>query len=181
MSNSTGVPVVKPDEPEGAGRNNRGRFQRNRRGFNNNNNNNRNQLSRFEGREPSLKGFIDDVTGERNPDQYIKTTKEIVNYVGRTYTKFTSEFINAVNDLELDDPEEPANPDPRNQIEFELWKLDIKEHRLKMQEYANFRAGLYNVVFGQCTESLQDKLKSHENYNDLNQNGIELLALIKEL
>jgi hypothetical protein len=70
------------------------------------------------------------VTGEGNPDQYIKTTKEIVNYVGRRYTKFTSEFSNAVNNLELDDPEGPENPN--NQVAFELWKLDIKEHLLKV-------------------------------------------------
>jgi hypothetical protein len=53
------------------------------------NNNSRNVQTRFERREPSLQGFIYDATGERNPYQYIKTTKEIVNYVGRTYTKFT--------------------------------------------------------------------------------------------
>ena len=34
---------------------------------------------KFEGRVPSLKGFIYDATGEQNPDQYIKTTKEIIN------------------------------------------------------------------------------------------------------
>jgi hypothetical protein len=52
--------------------------------------------TRFEGREPSLKGYIYDSTGERTPDQFIKTTKEIINYVGRTYTKYTAEFTQAV-------------------------------------------------------------------------------------
>jgi hypothetical protein len=56
--------------------------------------------TQFEGREPSLKGFIYDSTGERSPDQYIKTTKEIINYVGRTYTKYTAEFTQAVRDLQ---------------------------------------------------------------------------------
>ena len=54
--------------------------------------------TRFEGREPSLKGFIYDYSGERKPDQFIKTTKEVVNYVGRTYTKYTAEFTQAVRD-----------------------------------------------------------------------------------
>jgi hypothetical protein len=40
-----------------------------------------------------------------------------------------------------------------------MWKLEVRDHRAKAQEYTNFRAGLYNVVFGQCTEALQDKLK----------------------
>lgn len=37
----------------------------------------------FEGTEPTLKHFIYYMTGEQSPDQYIKTTKEIVNYMGR--------------------------------------------------------------------------------------------------
>ena len=87
---------------------------------------------KFEGREPSLKGFIYDATGERNPDQYIKMTKEIINYVGRTYTKYTAEFTQAVRDLQLGAPTAPENPDPNNALAFEVWKLDIKEHRVKV-------------------------------------------------
>jgi hypothetical protein len=141
----------------------------------------RNQ-TKFEGREPSLKGFIYDSTGERSPDQFIKTTKEVINYVGRTYTKYTAEFTQAVRDLELVVPMPPANPDPNNPIAFEMWKLEVKEHRVKEQEYSNFRAGLYNVVFGQCTEALQDKLiKSHSDFPNAYQDGIALLTIIKTL
>ena len=135
----------------------------------------------FEGREPSLKGFVYDSTGERSPDQFIKTTKEIVNYVGRTYTKYTAEFTQAVRDLELADPPAPAAPDPTNVVGFEMWKLDIKDHRAKQLAYSNFRAGLYNVVFGQCTEALQDKLKSHTDFPNAYQDGIALMAIIKTI
>ncbi len=128
-----------------------------------------------------MSGYIYDVTGERNPEQYIKTTKEVINHVGRTYPKYKTEFMTAIVNLELDDPEQPPNPDPTDQIAFELWKLDIKDHRAKVEEYANFRAGLYNTVFGQCTEGLQAKLKSHQDFRAADQDGIELLALIKEL
>jgi hypothetical protein len=44
----------------------------------------------FEGREPTLKGYIYDLTGEKMPDQYIKTTKEIKAYIRQMYTKFTA-------------------------------------------------------------------------------------------
>jgi hypothetical protein len=37
-----------------------------------------------------------DYTGERNPEQWIRTTKEIATYVGRTYKKYTAEFTEAV-------------------------------------------------------------------------------------
>jgi hypothetical protein len=75
--------------------------------------------SRFEGREPSLKGHIYDWTGECNPDQYIKTTKEIINYVGRTYNKYTGDFMQVVRDLDLDNPPAPADPEPDNLLAFE--------------------------------------------------------------
>ena len=106
---------------------------------------------------------------------------EIINYVGRTYTKYTAEFTQAVRDLELVDPTPPPNPDPTNPIAFEMWKLEVKDYRTKEQEYSNFRAGLYNVVFGQCTEALQDKLKSHTDFLNAYQNGIALLTIIKTL
>ena len=64
--------------------------------------------------------------------------KEIINYVGRTYTKYTAEFTQAVRDLQLDAPATPMNPDTADALAFKLWKLDIKEHWVKEQEYANF-------------------------------------------
>jgi hypothetical protein len=57
-----------------------------------------------------------------------------VNYVGHTYNKFTSEFTDAV----IIDPEPPSDPDPGNQFGFEIWKLNTKEHQMRMQEYSNF-------------------------------------------
>jgi hypothetical protein len=44
--------------------------------------------------------------------------------------------------LELDDPETPASPASTNQLEFEVWKLDIKEPQIRIQEYSNFQSGL---------------------------------------
>jgi hypothetical protein len=90
---------------------------------------------KFEGREPSLKRFIYDSTEEQSPDQYIKTTKEIINYLGPTYTKYTAEFTQAVRDLQLMVPTPPTDTDPTNMIAFEMWKVEVKEYRVKEQEY----------------------------------------------
>ena len=49
------------------------------------------------------------------------------------------------------------------------------------QEYTKFRCGLYNLVMGQCSEVLKERLKSHEDFLDANQNGIALLTLIRSL
>ena len=83
--------------------------------------------------------------------------------------------------LDLADPVEPLAPDPGNQVAFEQWKYVYKEYMIKMQEYTNFRSGLYNLVMGQCTEALEEHLKSHEDFVGANQNGIALLILICSL
>ena len=63
---------------------------------------------------------------------------EIVNIVGTMYLQYTAELTAAFNTLVFPDPEEPEAPDPKNHVQFELWRLDIKEHRAKIQEYSNF-------------------------------------------
>jgi hypothetical protein len=115
------------------------------------------------------------------PDQYIKTTKEIKNFVGRTYTKFTGDLVQAVEDFSLDDPQAPTDPDPTNTLAVEIWKMELKEHREKVQHYENFRAGLYNVVLGQCTKALEERLKSHEDFPPAHNDGVALLIIIKRL
>jgi hypothetical protein len=91
------------------------------------------------------------------PDQFITMTKEIKNYVGWTYTKYMADLVQAVEDLTIDDPTAPVDPDPVNQLTVKVWKMELKEHCEKVQHYANFWAGLYNVVLGQrSTEALEE-------------------------
>ena len=104
------------------------------------------QRCRFEGRKPTLRGHIYDFTGKPNPDQFIQTTNEVVIFVGRMYTKYRADFMQAVQDLhQLEDPPEPAIPkkNPQNVFDMEDWKWDFKEHRSKVFEYSNFKSGLY--------------------------------------
>ena len=91
---------------------NRGGNRRYNRGRRNNNGGHGSQgPKQFEGSEPTLKGHIYDFTGERNPDQFIKTTREIKLYAGRTYKKFTQELVKAVETLELEEPTAPVIPE----------------------------------------------------------------------
>ena len=112
----------------------------------------RGRQARFEGREPRLQGHIYDWTGERTPERYIRTTWEISTYVRVVYTKYTADFTAAVDTLDLPDPTEQPAPDPANQVAFERWKYVYKDYMNKVQEYTNFRSGLYNLVMGQCSK-----------------------------
>ena len=115
------------------------------------------------------------------PEWYIRTTREISTYVGVVYTKYTADFTAAVDSLELTDLDEPPAPNPEIQVAFERWKYVYKEYMNKMQEDTNFHSSLYNLVMGQCSEALKERLKSHGDFMDVNQNGIALLILIHSL
>ena len=176
-----GNDIGQQDQP-GKGWHNQGRQTRNqRRQGNRGIESQRGRQARFEGREPRLQGHIYDWTGQRTPERYIKTTREISTYVGVVYTKYNADFTAAVDTLDLPDPTEPPAPDPANPVAFERWKYEYKEYMSKVQEYTNFKSGLYNLVMGQCSEVLKERLKSHEDFLDANQNGIALLTLIRSL
>ena len=92
-----------------------------------------------------------------------------------------TDFITALEDLELIDPVKPAAPDSADQVAFECWKSKFKKHHEKIQEYSNFLSGLYNLVFSQCTHRMREHLKSHQNFQAVNQDAIRLLIIIKSL
>ena len=98
-----------------------------------------------------------------------------------TYKNYTTELKEGLENLTLADPTEPDNPAEGNQVAFELWKMDLKEYREKLKVFANFRAGLYGLGLGQCTDALQEHLKSHHDYQAASQDGIALLVIIRSL
>ena len=61
-----------------------------RRGGGNNHKTRSNGSTKFEERESSLQGHVYDLSSAgQNSDQFIRTTKEIETYVGRTSTEYT--------------------------------------------------------------------------------------------
>ena len=140
-----------------------------------------NRKTPFTGRESAMNGHIFDYTGEWTPEKYIRTMRELVAHVGLTYKNYTTELKEGLENLTLVDPTEPENPPDGNQVAFELWKMDLKEYREKLKVYANFRAGLYSLVLGQCTDALQERLKTHHDYQQASQDGIALLVIIRSL
>ena len=73
--------------------------------------------------------------------------------------------MQAIDVLQLTDPDVPESPDSYQDVfAMEEWKMDLKDYRVKAVEYMAFQSGLYNVVIRQCTDALQDKLKSHPDF-----------------
>ena len=136
---------------------------------------------RFQGREPTLTGHIYDLTSVKSCEHYLKTTKEITNMIRRKCTKHTAVFVQVVENLDLSMPTAPADPPIGDSLVLERWKIQIKHYEDQWDTNRDFLANLYNLVIGQCTETLEDKIKSHGDFAAANQNGILLLQIIKSM
>eukprot|EP00934_Nitzschia_sp_Nitz4_P008987 Nitzschia sp. Nitz4//scaffold353_size16344//11151//16190//NITZ4_008865-RA/size16344-processed-gene-0.13-mRNA-1//1//CDS//3329548925//8977//frame0 len=146
--------------------------------------NKKNFQKRFEGSEPSLKGFIFDYVGERNPEQWNRTKDELKTYVGRTYKKYTGDFLKAMDELTLTNPTEPPEPEDRADVIAGFrWKSEFAKFNDKIDHYNDFRTGLFSVVMGQCSASMKDRVKSHQDYPQVNQSqdGVQLLSIIEKV
>ena len=75
----------------------------------------------------------------------------------------------------------PPNPDPNDVFAFEFWKNEVKVYSRKKRLREDFMVNLYNLILGQCTESMRDCLRSHANFQAVKNNGIKLLKLIKTI
>jgi hypothetical protein len=96
-----------------------------------------------------MHGHLYDLCNDRNNDQYITTTKELQLLVGRNTKKYTAELVQSIATLTLVMPtEQPAEPATNaTPVALELWRLDIKEYKVKTQVHDDFKAYVYNVVF----------------------------------
>jgi hypothetical protein len=88
----------------------------------------------------------------------VKTTKEVISWVGREYTTFTGELCKAVETLTLANPGKPTNPVANDTLALEMWKLEVKEYAKQLKVYKDFKTRLFRTVIGQCTPALEDRL-----------------------
>jgi hypothetical protein len=138
--------------------------------------------TKFEGRCDDLKGHVYDYGEHKNADQFNTTTKEIIGYVGRTY-KCGGDISAAITALEVPDIEEPDEPDNENsRIQMKRWEREYDEYREKKTTLDDNIKALYHLVWGQCSDSMQQKIESLDGFEDLraDSNGIDLLVAIKD-
>ena len=138
------------------------------------------KTAKFEGKCTDLKGHIYDCSDVRQPDQYTKTTKEIAEYVGRTYT-YGGDVRLAVETLTLPILTTPVDPpDGANRTETRIWEKTVDEHVRQRSHLAENIKTLYSLVWGQCTDIMRQKLEAHETFTGVSNtgDGLGLLKLV---
>jgi hypothetical protein len=137
--------------------------------------------TKFEGRCDDLKCHVYDFGEHKSADLFITTTKEIANHVGRTY-KCGGDLAEAIINMETPtktEPTDPANPD--NKVEMKKWEREYDEYRKWNVSITESIKTLFNLVWGQCSETMQQKLESLDDYTNIraSSDGIALLLAIK--
>jgi hypothetical protein len=161
--------------------NNNRRSRRNNGG----NRNPRNRTTAYQGKIDDLKSFVYDVSaiGSGGMDSFHGTTKEIGEYIARTY-KGGGEFIQAFNpsNLGFTPINNPTTPGANATLEeIEIWKLMFKSQHVKRETRDELKKQAYAVVLGQCSQAIRDRLEASNTWEAINTSSdvISLLELIR--
>ena len=139
--------------------------------------------TKFEGLCEGLKGSIYDCSDAKQADMFVKTTKEIAAYAGRTM-KFGGNMRIAIETLKMPVFPIPADlPTDASMAVTELWKDSLKLLGKWISYLDENNRTLYTIVWGQCTDILQQKLESTEGFTDAWEQGqgLNLLMMIKNI
>jgi hypothetical protein len=138
----------------------------------------------FEGKCDDLSGYIYDCADPKQAaDMYTNTTKEISEYVGRTY-KYGGEMRQVVMKVRLSVwpiPDDiPGDSSAGAKI---IWKNRLTEYVKRESVLAENVKTVYSLIWGQCTDIMRQKIASHSDYETIEDvsDAIGLLKTIKSI
>jgi hypothetical protein len=158
--------------------------QRPRRGRGNNRGTRSNEAgprdTKFTGRCDELKGEVYDCSSHSQVDGYTKTTKEIAEYVGRTYSAHVRTSVETLVLPTFTYPDDPAAN--ASQTDKRKWQKKVDSMVAKEDRFEEDLKKVFSLIWGQCTEYLRAKLEAKEGYEQMktDYNTIELLKSIKD-
>ena len=98
---------------------------------------------------------------------FMKITKAISKYIACKYTG-ASEFCTGLVDLTLPMLMAPPPPDLVNMVLMELWKMDLKEHQKKLEDYQCNMAKVYAIILDQCSPTICDHIEASTEWEVMN-------------
>jgi hypothetical protein len=109
-------------------------------------------------------GEIYDCSAYNQVDGYTKTTKEVAEHVGRTYS---SDARTAVETLILPTFDYPSDPvtGARETEKRKWWRVDTMVYR--EDPFDEDIKKVHSLIWGQCTELLRAKLQAKDGYDQM--------------
>jgi hypothetical protein len=121
------------------------------------------------------------VLDAKQSDLFIKTTKEITLYVGRTYT-YGGDIKIAVESLAMPTLKVPTDPAAEaTKTEELIWKKKVEEYVHRETYFEENVKILFSLVWGQCTDIMRQKVEALDAFENLSAKNdeIELLKTIE--
>ena len=138
--------------------------------------------TRFQGACEDLKEHVFDSSSSKpSAELFTKTVKAIAEFVAREYSG-AGEFLPGLVDLALPTLDPPADPDVNNPLELEMWKLDLKDHRKKVDDRERNMEKVYALILEQCSPTIRDRIEAAATWTTINStsDAIGLLELIRQ-
>lgn len=139
---------------------------------------------RFEGKCKSLKGHIYDCSDARQMDMFSRTTKEIAEYVGRTYKEGGGDLRLIVENLELPEIVPPLDPPAgASRTDERIWEKNADAYVKRLTTMEENVKTLYSLVWGQCSDIMRQKIEALDDFEVMKAtgDGIGLLRAIKTM
>ena len=111
---------------------------------------------------------------------FIKTTKEVAEFVGRTY-KYGGDIRLAVENLQVPNIAEPYDPPAgASRTQERIWEKQVDEYVMRTNYISENIKTLYSLVWGQRTDILRQKIEALHDFEEMSTNG-DGLALLKAI
>ncbi len=139
--------------------------------------------SKFEGKCKELKGRVYDCSDARQSDLFTRTTKEVAEYVGRTY-KYSGNIRLVVKNMALPTLLAPVDPlEGASQTEERIWEKNVDEFVRQGNYLSENVKTLYSLIWGQCTDIMRQKLEALEDFDRMlaEGDGLAILLAIRDM
>ena len=153
----------------------------------------------FKGKTDGLSGYVYDLSDIRKSStQYVETTKEIVEYIGRNYKegRIMKHAITHLVQPVVEEPDLPIPPvivdptalTPAEQVAMTTYRRDEARygHLLKQaiqteKDVSSSMSQAFSLIIGQCTPRLRNALESRATYGRVldDNDPVELLRMIR--
>ena len=184
MSANTSERTEASPATSGAGRGNRNRNRRTGgQGGSRRNTTTTNAANTFKGTVTDMNGHVFQCYGKATEkNQFARTMKELSNYVGLHFKHHSADIKKMLQLMADATLTPPSDPSPSATLtENLIWQKEVDMFVKRRETYSNNKCALYSVVWGQCSEAMQAKFKSNDNYVNIheNYNSLDVIAAIK--
>ena len=130
-----------------------------------------------------MNGHVFQCYGEATKrNQFARTTDKLDSYVGlhfKHYPMDIKKMIKEMNDVNISPPKD--HEESAGKTEVKIWEKEIAEIEMYFTRPEKYNCALYSVIWNQCSQAMQTKLKSNELFPeiDANSNSLSLLLEIR--